>query len=150
MVELRTVLKADPRNPYGYYFLGVAFFETGELAAARDAYSACLKLAPEYIGARVALSHVLRMLGDASAAVREGMAALRLAPGDGDAIYAVALAHLALGEPSVARRYLQAFLETRPEFEVSVQARAVLEQLKSPAERAAESEEEDEDDEDES
>ncbi|HEV3192019.1 MAG TPA: tetratricopeptide repeat protein, partial [Polyangiaceae bacterium] len=52
MVELRRALQSDPKNPYAYYFLGIAFFESGEIEAARDAYSACLKLAPAHLGAR--------------------------------------------------------------------------------------------------
>ena len=63
MVELRGVLEEDPKNPYAYYFLGIAFFEVGELEPARDAYAACVKLAPGHLGARVALCHVLRMPG---------------------------------------------------------------------------------------
>lgn len=126
MIELRAVLEKDPSNPYAYYFLGVAFFEVGEVEAARDAYAACLKLAPAYLGARVAQAHVLRLLGDTRSAVREGMAALSQAPGDPDALYALGLAHHARGENAAARRYLEAFLQTNPEFEVAVETRALL------------------------
>jgi tetratricopeptide (TPR) repeat protein len=126
MVELRRVLEADPSNAYAYYFLGVAFFEVGEVEAARDAYAACLKLAPAYLGARVAQSHVLRMLGDTRSAVREGMAALSQAPGDADALYALGLAYHARGENSAARKYLEAFLATNPEFEVAVETRGLI------------------------
>jgi tetratricopeptide (TPR) repeat protein len=126
MVELREVLKKDASNPYAYYFLGVAFFEVGELDAARDAYAACLKLAPSHLGARVALCHVLRMTGDLRGAIREGMAALTQAPGDADALYAVGLAYHARGDEPAARKYLEAFLATNPEFEVAVETRALL------------------------
>jgi Flp pilus assembly protein TadD len=129
MVELRDVLRKDPRNPYAYYFLGIAFFEAGELEPARDAYAAAVKLAPGHLGARVALAHVLRMLGDVRGAVREGMAALSRAPGDPDALHAVGLAHHAGGEVRSARKYLEAFLATHPEFEVAVETRALLESM---------------------
>jgi Tfp pilus assembly protein PilF len=129
MVELRRVLEADPQNAYAYHFLGLAFFEVGELEAARDAYAACLRLAPRYLGARVALAHVLRSLGDTRGALREGLAALSQAPGDGDALYALALAHHARGDESAARKYLEAFLEAGPEFEVAVEARGLLASL---------------------
>ena len=36
LVNLRDVLRSDPKNAYAYFFLGVAFFTTGEIAAARD------------------------------------------------------------------------------------------------------------------
>lgn len=124
--ELRTVLGSDPKNAYAYYFLGIAFFEIGETEASRDAYAACLKLAPAHLGARVALCHVLRMLGDTRGALREGMAALSQAPGDADALYALGLVYHARGEPAAARRYLEAFLATGPEFEVALETRALL------------------------
>jgi Flp pilus assembly protein TadD len=129
LVELRDVIKRDPTNPYAYHFLGVALFETGELEAARDAYRACLRLAPAHLGARVALAHVLRDLGDTKAALEEGLAALEKAPADGDALHAVGLAYLARGDRAAARRYLTAFLQAKPEFEVQVEVQAILDSL---------------------
>jgi len=129
LAELRRVLQEDPRNPYAFFFTGVAFFEIGELEAARDAYSASIRLAPKHLGARVALSHVLRQLGDARGAIKEGMAALELAPGDGDALYALGVAHHARGDDAAARKYLEAFLATNPGFEVAVETRQLLESL---------------------
>ncbi len=137
MVELRRVLQEDPKNPYAYYFLGVAFFEVGELEPSRDAYAACLKLAPKHLGARIALAHVLRQMGDVRGAIREGMAALSQAPGDGEALYALGLAHHARGDDAAARKYLEAFLETNPELEVSLETRGLLAQLGGGAGDAA-------------
>jgi Flp pilus assembly protein TadD len=129
LVELRKVLQQDPKNPYAYYFLGIAFFESGETEAARDAYSACVKLAPRHMGARVALCHVLRMTGDIRGAIREGMAALSLVPGDPDALHAVGLAYHARGDDAAARKYLEAFLATHPELEVALETRSILETI---------------------
>ncbi len=126
MVELRRVILADPRNPYGYYFLGIALFEVGEIEPARDAYLAALRLAPRHLGARVALAHVLRMMGDVRGAIREGVAALSQAPGDPDALHAIGLAYHSRGDELAAKKYLDAFLATNPEFEVAVEIRALL------------------------
>ena len=126
MVELRSVLEEDPKNAYAYYFLGIAFFEVGEIEPARDAYAACVKLAPGHLGARVALSHVLRILGDIRGSLREGMAALARAPADPDALHAVGLAYHARGDDASARKYLEAYLGTHPEFEVGVEVEALL------------------------
>jgi tetratricopeptide (TPR) repeat protein len=133
MVALQSVLQTDPKNAYAYHFLGVCFFEVGEIEAARDAYAACLKLAPTYLGARVALCHVLRILGDDRGALREGMAALSQSPGDPDALYAVGLAYRARGDLVAARKYLDAFLDTGPEFEVMLEVRALLDAMSTPA-----------------
>ncbi len=126
LVELRAALQRDAKNPYAYYFLGVAFFESGEAEAARDAYAASAKIAPRYLGARVALCHTLRMTGDIRGAIREGMAALSLSPGDPDSLHAVGLAYQARGDNLAARKYLEAFLATGPELEVSLEVQALL------------------------
>jgi len=127
--ELRGVIQRDPQNPYAYHYLGVALYEVGELEPARDAYRACLRLAPSHLGSRVALSHVLRQLGDAKGAIKEGTTALSQSPDDPDALHAVGMAYLARGDHAPARKYLRAFLATRPEFEVQVEVQAVLAQL---------------------
>jgi tetratricopeptide (TPR) repeat protein len=129
---LRDVIKSNPRNPYAYYFLGVALFETAQADAARDAYRAALRLAPDYLGARVSLSHVLRMLGDLRGAIAEAEEALRRSPDDGDALHAAGLAHSARGDNEAARRYLRAFLATNPEFEAATEVRAILDTIDPP------------------
>ncbi len=124
--NLRDVIKLNKKNPYAFYFLGVALFEVGELAPARDAYRACLTLAPTHLGARVAMCHVMRSLGELRDALREGMEALSQAPGDGDALHAVGLVYYARGDLVAARRYLEAFLGTNPEYEVGHEVKMLL------------------------
>jgi Flp pilus assembly protein TadD len=126
IVELRRVLEADRSNPYAFYFLGIAFFEIGELEPARDAYAACLKVARGHLGARVALSHVLRATGDVRGAIREAREALAQAPDHPDALHALGLAYHAYGDDDAARKYLEAFLATRPEYEASVEVEEIL------------------------
>jgi Flp pilus assembly protein TadD len=132
LVALRELITASPANPYAYHYLGVALFEVGEIAPARSAYLACLKVAPKHLGARIALAHVERTLGNTRDAVREGMTALAQVPGDPDALHAVGLAYVARGETAAARRYLEAFLDARPEFEAATEVRAILASLEAP------------------
>ena len=129
LYALRDVVKADPKNPYAFYFMGIALFETAQPEAARDAYRAALRLSPDYLGARVALSHVLRMLGDLRGAIAEAEDALRRHPADADALHAAGVAHAARGDREAARRHLKAFLAKDPEFEVATEVRALLEML---------------------
>jgi tetratricopeptide (TPR) repeat protein len=129
LYALRDVIKKNPKNPYAYHYLGVALFETAQPEPARDAYRAAVRLAPDYVGARVALSHVLRMLGDLRGAIAEAEEALRRRPGDGDALHAAGLAHAARGDNQAARRYLEAYLESNPEFESATEVRAILKSL---------------------
>lgn len=129
LVALKQVLTTDPRNHYAYYFTGVALYECGEMGPARDAYRACLTFAPDHLGARIALAHVLRKLGDLKGAIGEGIAALERAPEDPDVFYALGLAYLSHGDNAAARKFLRAFLNSNPEFELNVEVTAALEAL---------------------
>jgi Flp pilus assembly protein TadD len=129
MLALRDVIKTQPNNAYAYNYLGVAFFEIKNLEAARDAYRAAVRLGPAYLGARVALSNVLRMLGDADGALAEAREALRRFPKDGEALHAAGLANAAKGNRSEARKLLEGYLGQNPEFEAQQEVRQILEML---------------------
>jgi cytochrome c-type biogenesis protein CcmH/NrfG len=129
---LRDVIREDPTNPYAFFFLGQALYEVGEMQPASDAYRAVLRLAPQHLGARVALTHVLRKLGDTRGAVSEGLVALEQAPTDGDALYALGLAYLARGDNVAARRHLEAFLRSKPELETRIEVEGLLQSMEGP------------------
>lgn len=123
---LHEIAKADPTNPYAFFFIGQALYEIGEMEPARDAYRACLNLAPQHLGARIAITHVERKLGRHREAIKEGMIAIEQAPTDADALYAVGLAYAARGDNASARRYLEAFLKAKPELESAMEVEALL------------------------
>lgn len=127
--ELRGILRDDPSNPYAFFFLGQALYEVGEMQPARDAYRATLKLAPQHLGARVSLVHVLRKLGETRDAVSEGLVALQQAPTDGEVLYALGLAYIARGDTVAARRHLEAFLRANPEFETRLEVEGLLQSM---------------------
>jgi tetratricopeptide (TPR) repeat protein len=129
LLALRDAAKADPTNPYAFYFMGVALFEMGEMEPARDAYRAALRLAPKHLGARIAITHVQRQLGDLREALKDGTTALAQAPGDSDALHALGLVYLARGDDAAARRYLEAFLASKPEIEVAMEVQGILDGL---------------------
>lgn len=129
LFELRNVLKKDPTNAYAYHHSAVAMFETGQLEAARDAYRAALRFSPDYLGARVGLSHTLRRLGDVEGALKEAREALRRFPKDGDAMHAAGLAHAALGNRRLAKDHLEKYLDSSPELEAQYEVRQILEML---------------------
>ena len=129
MIELRRVIMANPNNAYAYFYLGVAFFETEQMEAARDAYRAAVTLSPDYLGARISLAHVLRELGDTTAAVGQAKEALRRCPDDGDAMHALGLAQAAKGNRREARKNLTGFLDKKPELEPANEVRQILEML---------------------
>ena len=129
MLLLRDVIKEQPNNPYAYNYLGVAFFEIKNLEGARDAYRAAVRLSPEYLGARVALSHTLRLMGDLDGALREAREALRRSPKDADALYAAGMANAAKGNRGEAKKQLEGFLGGNPEFEAQTEVRQILAML---------------------
>jgi Flp pilus assembly protein TadD len=129
LIALRDVIKADPTNPYAFNYLGAGLYETGQLEPARDAYRAAIRLAPDFLGARVGLSHVLRMLGDAQGALAQAKEALRRFPKDGEALHAAGLAHAARGERKLARKHLEGYLGSNPEAESAMEVRQILEML---------------------
>ena len=55
LTHLRDVIRAHPENPYAFHHAGIGMFETGQFEAARDAFRAAVRLAPDFLGARVAL-----------------------------------------------------------------------------------------------
>jgi tetratricopeptide (TPR) repeat protein len=129
LTALRQVILADPNNPYAYNLLGIAFFELDQREAARDAYLAAVRVSPDYLGARVALSHVLRQLGDNDGALSQAREALRRFPKDPDAMHAAGLAYAAKGNRPAARQQLEGFLDQSPEFEAAQEVRQILEML---------------------
>ena len=136
ILALRDVLTRSPRNPYAYHWLGVALFESDQLEPARDAYRAALALAPRYHGARVHLSHVLRMLGDVRGALEQAETARRQQPDDPDAWHALGLAHAQRGEHDVARQFLEMYLaKGQPEIEVQLEVRGILDRMGRPGRR---------------
>jgi tetratricopeptide (TPR) repeat protein len=129
LVALRDVIKASPSNPYAYNLLGHALYELAQIEPARDAYRAAVRLSPDFLGARVALSNVLRRLGDTEGAIAQAKEALRRFPKDGEAMHAMGLAYAARGNRALARKHLQGFLDSSPELEAAMEVRQVLEML---------------------
>lgn len=130
LLALRDVAKASPKNPYAYYFIGVALYELGQLEAARDAYRAAVKLSPGYVGARGSLALVLHAMKDFDGAAREAESALRIHKDDPDSLWAAGMSRAALGDREAAGHYLHRFLETKPDLEVAMEVRQVIEMLK--------------------
>jgi tetratricopeptide (TPR) repeat protein len=126
LTELSEVLRADPSNAYAYHYLGLALYELDQLQAARDAHRAAVRLRPDYLASRVALSHSLRRLGALDEAIDEAREALKRFVDDGDALHAAALALAARGDRQRARAHLERFLSTGPEVEAALEARGLI------------------------
>jgi Flp pilus assembly protein TadD len=129
LLELKRVLFADPQNPYAFNLLGTALWELDRLEPARDAFKAATLVSPTFLGARVSLSHVHRRLKELEEAEQEARTALTYFPRDGEAMHALGLALAARGKRGEARKSLEGYLATNPEFEAATEVRGVLEML---------------------
>jgi Tfp pilus assembly protein PilF len=129
LLNLKAVIEKDAQNPYAYHLLGGLFHEIGELQASHDAYAAAVRTSPDHLGARVALSHVLRELGQLDDAEREAKNALRRHPRDGEAMHALGLVQIERGNAREARKNLQGFLDAKPELEAADEVRTILASL---------------------
>ena len=123
---LKVVVEKDAHNGYAYNLMGAAFWELKQFGPAKDAFRAAVLVNPDFLGARVSLSHSLRRLRDPEQAEREARIAIQRSGDDGDAHYALGLALLAQGKRELAARSLRIFLDSKPEFEAAQEARGVL------------------------
>jgi tetratricopeptide (TPR) repeat protein len=129
LARLRQVIQLDPGNAYAFHYAGTALFELEELEPARDAYRAAVTASPKHLGARVALAHALRLLGDTDMATAEAREALRHFPDDADATFALGLALAASGDRKEAVRVLKRFLALNPEVEVQLETQGIIDAL---------------------
>ena len=127
--ELQALLERDPSNEYGYFHLGSAYYELLDYPRALQAYVRALELAPGYLAAMINAGHTLRMLGRYEQAIRMGHQVLLRDKHDPDALYLVGTALFAHGDGQAAERYLQQFLNTRPEPEVMLEVQGMLQVL---------------------
>ncbi len=129
LIALRQVVLEDAQNAYAYNLMGTIFWELKQLEPARDAFRAAVLSAPDFLGARVSLSHTLRRLRDPEQAEREARLAITRLGDDGDAHHALGLALLAQGKRAHGERSLRIFLDSKPEFEAAQEVRGLLAML---------------------
>jgi len=133
-VELSRVLVDSPDNEYAHFYLGTAYFERDDFERALACYVKALELVPTYVGARVAAGQTLRLLGRHEHALRMGRAVLELDKTDPDALHLCGMVSFQRGEYAAARAYLERFLETSPELEVTLKIENMLQLLHGEAE----------------
>jgi cytochrome c-type biogenesis protein CcmH/NrfG len=128
--ELERLIAHEPKNPYGYFFLGAAHFELGDYAKALGAYVKALELEPGYLGAMVGAGHALRTLGRYDQAIRMGQQLLARDKNDADALFLLGASHFARGDNAAAEDFLNRFAATNPEVEIATEAEGMLQILR--------------------
>lgn len=128
--ELKALIERDPNNEYAYFHLGSAYYELHDYPRALQAYVRALELAPGYLGAMINAGHTLRLLGRYDQAIRMAHQVLARDKHDADALYLLGTAHFAHGDNQAAERYLERFLQTRPEPEVMLEVQGMMQVIR--------------------
>lgn len=128
--ELKALIERDPGNEYAHFHLGSAYYEQHDYPRALTAYVRALEIAPGYLGAMINAGHTLRLLGRYTQAIRMAQQVLARDKNDPDALYLIGTAHFAHGDNQVAERYLERFLQTRPEPEVMLEVQGMLQVIR--------------------
>jgi cytochrome c-type biogenesis protein CcmH/NrfG len=128
--ELEALIAREPKNEYGYFFLGSAHFELRDYAKALRAYVTALELAPSYLGAMVHAGQALRMLGRYEQAIRMAQQVLAREKNDPDALFLLGASHFARGDNAAAEEGLNRFLGTNPEIEIATEAEGMLQVIR--------------------
>jgi uncharacterized protein HemY len=93
---------------------------------AKDAFHAAVLVAPQFLGARISLSHALRKMGDLQGAEQQARIALTQSPGDAEALFALGRAQAKRGSRKQAKQSLEAFVASGPEVEARHEVEAIL------------------------
>ncbi|MFT3921436.1 MAG: tetratricopeptide repeat protein [Myxococcales bacterium] len=143
--ELSELIQRDPKNPYGFHFLGSAFFESKEFAKALKAYLSAVELKPDYVGALMGAGWSLHSLGRYRDALRVGRQVLLKSKDDPDALHLMGLCHYSMGDAAAALGYLTRFLATQPEIEVALEVEGLIKVLRGEVQALPEEDEQDDD-----
>jgi cytochrome c-type biogenesis protein CcmH/NrfG len=128
--ELEQLIAREPKNEYGFFFLGSAHFELRDYAKALRAYVSALELVPTYLGAMLGAGQTLRMLGRYDQAIRMGQQVLAREKHDPDALFLLGASHFARGDNKAAEDFLNQFLQTNPELEIATEAEGMLQVIR--------------------
>lgn len=144
--ELTGLIQRDPKNPYGFHFLGSAFFESKDFARALKAYLSAVEIKPDYMGALMGAGWSLHSLGRYREALRVGRQVLLKAKEDPDALHLMGLSHYSMGEAAAALGYLNRFLASQPEIEVALEVEGLIKVLRGEVQPLSDDDDQDDDD----
>jgi tetratricopeptide (TPR) repeat protein len=118
ILQFRNATQTTPKNAEAYYHLGKAFLAAGDLRGGVVNLHKALELNPKHAAARLWLAQLMtgaddpRVLKDAQQRLE---ALLRDAPENADAMHALALTELKLGEPEDAVQHLERAMAVAPQ-----------------------------------
>jgi tetratricopeptide (TPR) repeat protein len=118
ILQFRSAAQVTPRNPEIYYQLGIAYLAAGDLRNGVDGLREALKLNPKHTAAQLRLAQLMASTSDPGVlkdAQQRLQALLQDTPDDADALHALALAELKLGEPEDSMQLLDRAIAAAPQ-----------------------------------
>jgi tetratricopeptide (TPR) repeat protein len=118
ILQFRNAVQATPRNPEAYYQLGLASLAAGDVRQGVVALRKTLDLNPKHAGAQLRLAELMTYATDPEMlkGARQRLEALvQDSPQNADALHALALTELKLGEPNEAVQDLERAVASSPQ-----------------------------------
>lgn len=118
ILEFRNATQATPKNPEAYYQLGLAYLAAGDLRNGVGNLRKALELNPKHAAAQLRLAELMtntsnqEMLRDAQLRL---LTLLQSSPANTDALHALALTELKLGNPEDAAQHLEQAMALAPQ-----------------------------------
>lgn len=141
ILQFRNATQATPTNPEAQYQLALAYLAAGDLPSGVASLRRALELNPQHAGARFLLADLMAQTNDPEVlkdAEKRLQGLLQDSPQNADALHALALTELKLGEPDDAVQNLERAVASAPKeliFQVTL-AQAKLTQKDSKAAEA--------------
>lgn len=116
-LEFRNAVQATPSNAEAYYLLGQAYLAAGDLRTGVASLRKALELNPKHNGAQLRLAGLMTGTGDSAVltdAQQRLQGLLKDAPENTDALHALALTELKLGQVGNAMQHLERAMANAP------------------------------------
>lgn len=106
----KQMINFGPENPWGYFYMGVAYFNMDEIDRAREKFEKARELSPGLLLNLYNLAHTYRILGEYNLAVEVLKRILELYPEESDPFYYLGICHNLMGADELAISSYQEFL----------------------------------------
>ena len=118
ILQFRSAVQATPRNPEVHYQLALAYLAAGDLQNCVASLRRALELNPQHAGARLQLADLMSNASDPDVlkdAQQRLQTLLQDSPQNADALHALALTELKLGDSKGAEQHLEKAIAAAPQ-----------------------------------
>ena len=114
---LKQAVKNNKADGEAWYYLGIAYIQSGDLKKASDAFKTAIEVRPDLASfAHAGYAYALVLRNRLDSATREAQEALTLDPSNVDAIYTLAIVDLRKGAKEESVRKVDQIIALKPDF----------------------------------